>query len=135
MDPNFFNTINNLLEQKGNQYSPDDLFGVISIITLLKIISLQDNKATSFLPDSSEKKRDHSPGLNDISQLLNQFSGRKDNNLQQLLPLLLQTLGSSYGPSDMQNEQKTNNNSNEEKTKNPEHPDQKNEKQKKKLSK
>ena len=132
MNSKIINTINNLLEQKGAQFNSGDLFGIISIITLLKIVSLQENNVTSFLPDNSEKKQTTQPGLSEISQLLNSFSGNNENNLQQLLPLLLQTLGNPYKSPEKTPKHNSNTESSPSKTKEQTNINRENESQKKK---
>ena len=122
MNNQLLTVINSILEQKSNQLSGDDFFSLISIITLIKIIDIY-TKNENKLIQAPEKQAD----TGNLAQILTQFQqgdSPGDNNLQQLLPILLNVLGSKkntgkYEDSNsIQNNETTGNSNNEERNKN-----------------
>lgn len=89
MNSKIIELIGDLIQQQKTEVGGNNLLAVISLITLLKIVDLPQNQIENL---SSPDLKSDSSADNTVGKLLNQFSGQGENNLQQLLPLLLQSL-------------------------------------------
>ncbi|MFW5985107.1 MAG: hypothetical protein ACOCQ1_02405 [Halanaerobiaceae bacterium] len=102
MNSQLVNIINGLLSQKNMNLSETNLLEILSLIALMKIIDLEEQQATvsrTKIEPHQAPVSSQSSKINNINQLLGQLSSGNENNLQQLLPLLLQTLNNNQNTS------------------------------------
>lgn len=87
--------IANFIQKKSDIYSSNELFGLLSLLLLIQISDIF--KASVKLPESKNQQTNQS-SLGNITGLLSQLQGGRDNNnLQQMLPMLMGALGGSGG--------------------------------------
>ncbi len=107
-----YSTISNNLQKNSNNYSNNEIFGLLSIMVLLEITRIFQTDVKSLPESNSEPKQNNilsSLGnignIGNLTGLLGQLQGNSNgdggNNLQQMLPLLMGALGGNNGSGDM----------------------------------
>ena len=134
MNPKIFDLIGDLLKQNSGQFNSDNLMGVMSVITLLKIIDLHESQSLSTSEQNLTETQtlSNSTENNVLGQLLNQVSGNPNNNLQQMLPLLLQALNRNPSSSSPEPQEKKEDFETEKETKSTDRTDNERKNEKKK---
>lgn len=102
--------ITNTIQKNSNNYSSNELFGLLSLILLIQIVDIFEEKSSSSIPEVSNSTPSNNIGnlasLGNLSGLLAQLQGNGDGkNLQQMLPMLIGALsnGGSNSGIDMGN--------------------------------
>ncbi len=108
-----YSTISNKIQKNSNNYSNNEIFGLLSILVLLEITGIFQTDVKSLPESNSEPKQNNilsslgSMGnVGNLAGLLGQLQGNGNggdggNNLQQMLPLLMGALGGNSGSGDM----------------------------------
>ncbi len=109
-----YSTISNNLQKNSNNYTNNEIFGLLSILVLLEITGIFQTDVKS-LPESNSDSKENNilsslgniGNVGNLTGLLGQLQGNgsgngdSGNNLQQMLPLLLGALGGNSGSGDM----------------------------------
>ena len=104
VDNNLLQMLNNILQQKSNELDSNEIFSMVSLIVLSRIIDNFVSENNISLPQNVNNKDSDAevdsaqvPANNNIANLLNQLQGAGQDgnnaNIQQMLPLLLSALG------------------------------------------
>lgn len=96
--------INNLLQQKSEEFENNEIFSLISLMTLIHIVNIFREETINDTVSSTNNFKS-SPGNASLNNLLNQLNlqGNDNTNIQQLLPLLLKLLGNKNNLSQIMN--------------------------------
>ncbi|MFW5988480.1 MAG: hypothetical protein ACOCQA_03495 [bacterium] len=95
-DTQLFNILNNIFNEKSEQLQNNELFNLVSIIVLLKIV---DNFSTQTMPNLNTDSGEQVQSSDNLSGIINQLQGSLDQNsvdnssMQQMLPLLMKLMG------------------------------------------
>ena len=84
-----------LIQEKGSRYNNNQLFGLLSLVLLIKISEIFHSSSET-IPALKEKDANNNlASLGNLAGLLNQLQGnsKNGNNLQQMFPMLLSMLG------------------------------------------
>ncbi|MFW6389670.1 MAG: hypothetical protein ACOCZT_01015 [Halanaerobiales bacterium] len=104
------NTVMNFIQKNSNQYEKNELFSILSLLSLVQITDIYQKNTTSVISNEdslnsnsdSESPLSNLSSFGDISSLLGQIKGNgKGNNLQQMLPILMGALGGNNNNLDM----------------------------------
>lgn len=90
---------NNILQQKSNEMQNNEIFSMVSLITLIQIVDLFKEKTVEKNISSTNNKS--LPDNTNLNSLLNQLDlkgttgddNSGNSNMQQIIPLLLKLLG------------------------------------------
>lgn len=98
-----FTTITNIIQQNGNKYSGNELFGLLSVLVMAEIIGIyKSNVKIDQNNNQNNPSSDDTGNIGNLAGLLGQFQGgNSNNNLQQMLPILMGALGGNNNSNDL----------------------------------
>lgn len=100
MDNNkLINELTSLIHEKGSRYTNNELFGLLSLVLLIKVSEIFHSGSGSIPALKDNNSTDNLAPLGNLTGLLNQLQGNsKDgNSIQQMLPMLMGMLGGGGG--------------------------------------